>query len=621
MSPTIPDNVVREVLARTSIVQLVGEFVALKKAGSRHKGLCPFHHEKTPSFTVNEELGFFHCFGCGESGDGISFLRKHNGLSFVEAVEQLAGRAGIQVVADEDPAAARASRARKQRERSFKEELHRVLATADDWFQRRLAQAPPDSIVRGYVQERGLTDETVRTFHLGHAPNEWGALADFFASQRLPVELAEKVGLIVPRKSSRGYYDRFRNRLVFPIFDLTEQVIGFGGRRLPGDEDSEAAKYINSPDSPLYTKGDVLFGLAQAKRFIRTEGKAVVVEGNIDLLMLHQEGMRNVVAPMGTALTVQQVHLLRRFTESVVLLYDGDAAGKKAARAALMLLLEAGSHGFVATLPDGEDPDSFVRNNGIGALRELIDRAAPLVEHLIDETVAQHGLSAHGQAKALEDLAPVLARVTNPRERDLLTAKVASALRLEERRVAAMLANPQLRRAEAAQIVPLAMAPHKMALRERKLVEVALWHPSCLAAIEEAEGPDLIGNDALRGVLWEAITLFGEDGRLHPQRLVELLADHPLATWVADVICREPDVSAEGAEAFVVDAMRLLKLDRLKDAIRTVAGELERAQKSGDEQRVLELLGEKATLGRQLKLAEAGGTAQHPVTRGNADRT
>lgn len=599
MASTIPEALVREIVARTSIAQLVGEYVALKKAGSRLKGLCPFHNEKTPSFSVNEGAGFFHCFGCGESGDAISFLRKHSGLSFVEAVERLAARAGILIVREDDPTARR-DRAQIQRERSIQEELRRVCGMADVWFHERLLEAPPGSVVRSYLAERGLTDQTVRDFHLGYAPPAWGALADWMAAQRLPADKAEAAGLVAPRKTGAGYYDRFRNRLIFPILDLAGQAIAFGGRRLPGEEE-EAAKYINSPDSPIYTKGDVLFGLAQARKHIRTAGFAVVVEGNIDLLTLHQEGIGNTVAPMGTALTPKQVALLHRFTERVVLLYDGDGAGRKAARAAAPMLIEAAVGGGVAMLPDGEDPDSFVRKRGAATLRELLDRAVPLTDWLIGETVREHGLSAHGQARAAEELAPIIAKVQSSRERDLLIARLASALHLEERRVAAWVQIPGLARREAQgrQAMP------KMPLRERKLVEVALWYPDRCLPVIEALDPEvlLLAHDGLRDVLTEAITVFGEAQRLDVARLVAVLDDHPLARWVADVICGDPDVPETGAEAWVRDAIQMLIKDRREERARSLEGEIAAAQRDGDEERLRALFQEKLELRRGLQRA------------------
>lgn len=609
MASTIPETLVREIVSRTSIAQLVGEYVSLKKAGSRLKGLCPFHNEKTASFSVNEAAGFFHCFGCGESGDAISFLRKHSGLSFVEAVEHLASRAGIQIVREEDPAAARRDRAARQQDRSIQEELRRVCGMADVWFHERLLEAPPDSVVRQYLTERGLTDETVRSFRLGFAPQAWSALADWLAAQRLPPDKAEAAGLVAPRKSGAGYYDRFRNRLIFPILDLAGQATAFGGRRLPGDDQEEAAKYINSPDSPIYTKGDVLFGLSQARKHIRTEGHAVIVEGNIDLLMLHQEGLGNVVAPMGTALTAKQVGLLHRFTERVVLLYDGDAAGRKAARTAAPMLIEAGISGGVALLPDGEDPDSFVRARGAEAMRELLGRAVPLTDHLINETVREHGLSAHGQARAAEELAPIIAKVKDRREHDLLIARLASALHLEEPRVAAWVQSPGLARREAqvaGQRVP------KMPLRERKLVEVALWYPEACLGVVETLDPEvrLLGHEGLRDVLTEAITAFGEEGRLDATRLLAVLDDHPLARWVADVICGDPDVAQADAEAFVRDAIRMLGQDRSEERARSLEEAIAAAQRDGDEARLRSLLQEKLELRRKLQQARASGVAQ-----------
>ncbi len=299
----ISDSSIKEVSARTDVVSVIGEYVTLKKAGGRLKGLCPFHNEKTPSFTVNPDRGFFHCFGCGEHGDSIGFLCKHNGLTFVEAVEHLAARAGIQLTYEGGKdGAPRKDPSERERERQRRDRQLQITERTGRWFQESLKKAPGDSPVWQYIAQRGINQETIDTFHLGFAPNEWGSLSDAMRNRPDDSKIAEELGLIVPRKTGQGYYDRFRNRLIFPVFDIAEKVIGFGGRILPSDDPKEGAKYINSPESPIYTKGDILYGLAQAKRHIRSMGYALLVEGNIDVLSLQHVGFHNTIAPMGTAL-------------------------------------------------------------------------------------------------------------------------------------------------------------------------------------------------------------------------------------------------------------------------------------------------------------------------------
>ena len=374
---------------RIDIVAVVSESVpTLKKRGRRFVGLCPFHQEKTPSFHVNPDTGLYHCFGCKESGDAFRYLERMEGYTFVEAVKTLAQRAGVEILEERGAIPDDAERRKKDREA-----LHEALQMAAGWFEEQLRVHAQRRYALEELKRRGLNadDPAVKAFRVGYAPSGWEGLASFFKKQGVSPALGESIGLLVPRASGgdRGYYDRFRHRLMFAVVDVQGRVVAFSGRALASPADDEPPpepppKYINSPESPVYVKGATLFGLWQARHEIRKREAAILVEGNFDVVSLHARGIENVVAPLGTAFTLDQAKLLRRYAPFVTLLFDGDLAGRKAARAAESPCEGAGLDARVALLPDGSDPDQFVRDKGEPALRHLIAHARGLFEYLID---------------------------------------------------------------------------------------------------------------------------------------------------------------------------------------------------------------------------------------------
>ncbi len=375
----IPDNLISEVMERADMLQIIGEYVRLKKAGRNHKGLCPFHSEKSPSFTVTPERGFFKCFGCGVGGTVYTFLMKAEGWSFPEAVRHVAARVGVEVpeLNDED-----AESARERRE--SRESYQKTLGIAQQWFETNL-YAPEGAHALDYLRSRGVDEDAARAFGLGYAPESWSGLLDHLRRHRIGTPEAEVAGLAI--QGQRGAYDRFRDRIIFPVVDIWGKAVAFGGRRL-NDDDKAGAKYINSPETEFYTKGSQLYGLAATKRAIRAEGQALLVEGNFDVVVLYARGVQNAVAPMGTALTDRQARLLSRYTQRVFVAFDADKAGTKATARSLPILLAHKFDARVVVLPAGDDPDSLVQREGQEALQQAVDRARPIVAHAIDQIIA-----------------------------------------------------------------------------------------------------------------------------------------------------------------------------------------------------------------------------------------
>jgi DNA primase len=414
---------VDEVRDRTNIVEVVKRHVELKRAGTANwRGLCPFHAEKTPSFYVHESRQFFHCFGCGEKGDVLTFVMKIEQCPFPEALRSLARDAGVDL--PERPQSAAERRAREEEE-SERELMQRAVECAVAFFEAQL-QTPAGTAARAYVTSRGISDDVAKRFRVGYAPSGWGLLEKHLQAAGIPASISETLGLL--GANDRGRYDFFRDRVMLPVIDRQKRPVGFSSRLL--DPDAKDRKYVNSPDSPLFHKKKELYGLAAASDAIRRSREAIVVEGNFDVMTLHEAGIENAVAPMGTALTPEQIALLGRMADRVVVVFDGDDAGVRAARKAVPLFVEADVDGRVARMPKGLDPDDFVRKQGADAFRRLTVSGKPAVEHFIDDLARGAEATIPGRMSALEEAAPILARVRNVTARELYGSRLASALGL-----------------------------------------------------------------------------------------------------------------------------------------------------------------------------------------------
>jgi DNA primase len=433
-------GVAAEVKTKLSVVDVVGESVSLKKAGTTYKGLCPFHGEKTPSFVVTPGRDSWHCFGCGLGGDIFSFVMQRDGVPFPEALRTLAQRAGVEI--DE----------RTKREDAYKARLRQVLDSAIAFYHAVLTNSQAGTGALEYLHGRGFTDETIETYQLGWAPGGWDQMTRALATKRdvRPEELVE-VGLASPRQSGRGgVYDKFRARVLFPIRDQNGHAVGIGGRLLEG----EGPKYLNSPATPLFDKSRTLYLIDKAKSSIRKSGQAVIVEGYTDALMAHQAGFDNVVASLGTALTPGQVALLTRYASRIALAYDVDAAGEKAGRlgvtalAGLIGQLQGDTSGVkledvrVARLPDGKDPDDLVRESP-AAWEAAIAKAKPLVEYLIDHHAGRYDLkTSSGRIGFVEAVMPAIREIADPLRRDEALGEVRRVSGVEERVLLQVLERP-----------------------------------------------------------------------------------------------------------------------------------------------------------------------------------
>jgi DNA primase len=403
------------------IYDLVSGYVSLRKAGKNWLGLCPFHSEKTPSFNVNPAKQIFHCFGCGVGGDAFKFLELQEGLNFPEAVKQLASRAGI-ALPESRP------RADEKKSDDERKALLKITAEAADYFRREL-EGPAGSAARAYLAKRGLAEAVIRDFSLGYARPEWDGLLKHLRQKGHSPALLERAGLIVKRSEGEGHYDRFRGRIIFPIRDISGQVIAFGGRVM----DDSLPKYLNSPETPLYSKSNVLYCLDQAKEPARKQGYFIIVEGYLDAIACHQYGAKNAVATLGTALTDGHLRLMRRFAQKLMLIFDPDPAGVKAALRGFELFAGSGMKVNVVSLPDGDDPDTFLKKKGYEAFAACLRGSVKFMDFVLGQVVQEGAASSIDEkVERAGEMLGFIAKLSSGIEQDHYLKKTAEALDVDE---------------------------------------------------------------------------------------------------------------------------------------------------------------------------------------------
>ena len=400
LSNFIPEEKIEEIKNAADIVEVVSDYVMLKKTGKNYSGLCPFHAEKDPSFTVSPDKQIFHCFGCNTGGNVFNFLIKHDGLSFPEAVRLLGRRYGIEVPTRKMSPAMRA-------QISEREKLLAINRIAMQYYNWNLKHATFGKKAMAYLQNRALDTEMIDMFQMGYARDKWDGLRNYLQIKRVPTNLLEKSGLVIPRKSGSGFYDRFRERLIFPIYNPNKQVVGFGGRVL----DKSLPKYLNSPETPVYSKSKNLYGLHLARNRCRETRTLFIVEGYLDLIRMHQCDLKNAGATLGTALTSDHIDIIKGFAEKVILVFDGDDAGIQASLRSVGIFIEKGMKARVMLLPKGHDPDSFLQKYGREAFQETAKKARSIVTFILESAQKKFGNSMDGKLRILDELKHPLASI------------------------------------------------------------------------------------------------------------------------------------------------------------------------------------------------------------------
>lgn len=607
----LTDDKLREIRESVDLVALISEYVPLRRQGARFLGLCPFHSEKTPSFGVSRGKNFYYCFGCQATGDAITFLRHVEGLGFMEAVERLAERSGIEVPRTDDVGQLALRRARARREA-----LAEVMGLAVQYFMAQLVEHPHAGIAHAELARRKVTPETARTFQLGYAPAGWDGLARHLAQKRVALEDAVEVGLIAPRNQGGGYYDRFRHRLMFPVADQHGRIIAFSGRALSPPEGAQAerdppAKYINSPEGPLYKKGQALFGLSTARVAMRKQNQALLCEGNFDLVAIYQAGFQHVVAPLGTAFTLEQARLLRRFVEEVVVMFDGDTAGRKATAHAYELLSGAGIKGRAVRMPEGHDPDSFLSERGAETFAAMLQAAPPILDFLIDEA-ALRGRDPASRAHEIQQLGPLLMRLESPLERSLYVERIAKKFEISEIGTV----RAELRRGvSTGGQRPRAAAPstegkqggvptsgterptpvvvmrkaQDLPERQRLVLGALLDHPELFRKPEASRLAGLLTDSDLRAIFLVTARMLEQRGEVDALSLLEELASNGARAWLGGRLSAPPEFDPERAERVLIEGLPLLERDHKNERRAELKREIQLANQSGDRARAAEL--------------------------------
>ncbi len=588
----IPEALISEIRARTDIVAVISQYVRLKRSGSNFVGLCPFHDEKTPSFHVSPSRGAFYCFGCHEKGDVITFLRKIEGKGFVEVVEELAAEAGIDLPREEISPARLAARRREKDERRKLLEVNEIAA---EFFEQQL-RSPQGAVARQYLSGRGVDDALWERFRIGYAPEAWDGLVEHLAKRKVSGYQAIQLGLVVPRGGRQAAagggvlaasqaYDFFRHRVMFPIVGPGGEVLGFSGRVLEGSDDPR--KYVNSPESLVFRKSDSVFGIYQARKAIRNKGRAVVVEGNLDVVSMHQAGYEETVAPLGTALTEGQINRLRRFCDQVVVLFDGDDAGRKASLRAAELFLGSSLDGRIALLPRGQDPDTQVRSEpDVVAKAISAARGAPgFLLRRIAAAVDKGRIP--DRARAVGRMAAVLTRIPEPVERSLYVEQAAALLDVEPATVlAALKKGVSARRSrgpsgEGERDVEF----DAVVLHGLDLLNLLLTQPHLAAAegVEAAVGR--MDDESLRKAFESVLEQQRSTGRVDAAEVLALL-DGPMAASVFEDKF-SGDVDGHRVLHDILVGLDLAVTDR---RLKNLEREIRRAKAEGDETRLRELV-------------------------------
>jgi len=586
----IPEEKISEIKNTADIVDIVSEVVILKKTGKNYVGLCPFHSEKTPSFTVSPQKQIFHCFGCATGGNVFSFLMKQGGLSFPDVARMLARRYGIDIPTQK-------MTPEQQKRISERESLFNVNRLAIDYFRRQLLESAAGKNAMAYLKQRGMTKETIDSFNLGYALGGWDNLKNFFAQKKIALALVEKSGLIVPRKNKDGYYDRFRNRIIFPIYDAGTQVIGFGGRVM----DDSHPKYMNSPETPLYNKRRSLYGLHLAKRHCREHDTVYIVEGYFDLLVLHQHGIKNAVATLGTALTPQHVRLLKGYAARVILVYDSDDAGIKAALRSIETFMKEEVDARIIVLPEGYDPDSFILEFGYESFMEAVSKAKGIMSFLTESAVKKHGLSIEGKIRIVQDLKGPFSAVSDNVARSLYIKELAEHIGVDEAAVREKIQATSTRKRFEVGGLREKKRLKKWDRLEQQIIKMMLQFPEILPEINERNILDLFNDDVLKSI-GQLVLTHRHDSQSRVSDIISLIDDDEQRGLISQMSIVEELWDGENC----LKILARFEFNRRRSEKALIDEKIKAAQESNDVELLQRLLAEKqkmAVLAEKQKMA------------------
>jgi DNA primase len=564
----IPDDKIAEIKESSNIVQLISEYVPLKKVGTNYKGLCPFHSEKEPSFIVSEAKQIFHCFGCGIGGNVFTFLMKFENLSFPEATKRLAQKYGIKLPQKEPSLT-------QKKLMGEKEKLFKLNELATEYYSNLLNQTLEGERARKYLKKRGISEKTIIDYKLGFASHNWDGLLKFLKKRKVPLELAQKIGLLKPGKKSE-LYDFFRDRIIFPIINYNQRIIGFGGRAISDDSYN---KYINSSDSIIYRKGNSLYGLNITLSFIRKENFVILVEGYFDLLSLHQYGIKNAVATLGTALTDGQIKLLKRFTRNMAIAFDTDESGIKATIKSLPIFLENGVSPKIVLLPLGIDPDSFIHKEKKEGFKKKLYHAIPLMEFFINKIINQNDTSTiNGKLTIMREVSPILSKLSDTTERNLYIQRLSQQIDVGENVIRSEIYLEKQQKTEAKEIYINAPDQHRV---EEFLLQLMILQPEVLPQVKQAAVVDDLNEPKLKRLLFFIIDYFDHNQSIEPDRLINQLEDEDSKNLVAKLVIKGESII--DIPKTLKNSIQKLKEMSIRKEIRSLNIKIKEAQQGKDE--------------------------------------
>jgi DNA primase len=578
MAGLIPDNILEDILSRVDIVELIAGYIPLKRAGRNFKAICPFHQEKTASFVISPDRQIYHCFGCGKGGNAFSFLMEYERMEFQEAVQLLAKKCGVSLPQRREDVQAT----------SLYTQLYKINELANAFYIQGL-NSPEGTAAKSYLLKRGIKEDSIKLFKLGFALDKWDALLNHLRAKNISLSLLEKAGLVLSKEGG-GYYDRFRNRVIFPIFDAGAKTLGFGARILAvsgqNNQDNAVAKYVNSPETPIYTKGRHLYGLNMVKEAIRENDYVAVVEGYLDFIMPYQEGFKNIVASLGTALTPEQARLLKRYTHNVVMVYDADDAGQLATLRTLDIFIEEGMEVRVVSLPEGFDPDLFVRKHGIENFKEKVNQAENLFDYKLKVLKSRFhdGHNIEEKVKIASEMLLTINKFKNAVLKSEYIKRLAQNLDLEEGALLQELKKVKEDRPYS-NLEKKAQQKPNINPTEKLLIKLMLEEKEFINRIKKSLEPADFQDERACRIISIIFDLMAQGKNIEPYNLINYFEDEDISQVVCETTL-SPEIAQENKEKIVDECIQRIKSSRLLVKRQRLQEEIKIAENLGDEEKL-----------------------------------
>lgn len=588
------EQILEEIQSKADIVEIIGSYIPLRRAGRNFKANCPFHKEKTPSFMVSPSKQIFHCFGCGAGGNVFGFVMKMENIDFPEAVRTLAEKSGVELP----------HFTRTQFETSgYALQIYKVNELAASFYAAMLSKTEPGRRAASYLKERGISDETISKARLGFAPDDWDGLINFAKGkvlfeekgkvlseaqgQGVEIGLLERAGLVLPREGG-GYYDRFRNKIIFPIFDIKNRVVAFGARVL----DSSLPKYMNSPETEVYIKSRHLYGFNFSLQAVKEKDFCIIVEGYLDFLVPYQNGIKNIAASLGTSLTDSQARLIKRYTKNVVMLYDGDSAGETASLRGLDIFLQEGMQVKVATLPKGFDPDSFVRSRGAAEFDSLISKAADLFDYKLGVLASRYDArKSSDKAKICAEMLPTIAKVTDAVLKSEYVKRLGERLQVNEGALLSELKKVKPdREYEPSEELSSSTERSPAAMAEKIIIGLMLDDPETIPQVKENLKSEDFADEGTRKIAEEIFESYGDGRSFKPAQLINKLAESKLDALIAEATSLTDDIKDKPKN--LSDCIKWIRCNNTKSRLSELQNLIKAAQMMGDGKRVTQLVAE-----------------------------